>query len=680
MKPFPPNSTNGQFTDSVDITVTQEGIYQISLSDLGWKTEAVDLVQLYHRGQPVPLWITRDEKQIKLLFFGEASKSVYTGENVYQLKVGSEPGLRMEERAEANLSKTAAVDWIYRTTRPEQNTIYSPLVEEGDHWFWTRLLAPSSQTLEYQLQDLAAGEGRFRVALWGNTESAANPDHHATVSINGHLVGDSTWDGQTRHTLEGVIPNGFLETGTNHLEIEIPGDIGPLFDMVYLDWVEITFPTSTRLSEDQTLFTTDQGQVELVDPRSETFIFDISNPSKVTIQTVEQDRPVFQGQKGHRYLAVNPGGWFHPDTIEPTTIYPDLKASYLIADYLAIGSEDLLTPLTPLLDLRAGQGLNPMAVPVSAIYDQFNGGIAEPQAIQAFLAYTAMHWETPPKYVLMVGDASYDFRGYTNPNNIDHLPVIMIQTVFGGETGSDVLLAEINEDPWPDIAIGRIPAQTPEQIEGYVKKVLWYEGEVLRSNGIQQVLAVADGQESIFKNEATHFLDLFPDYIITTLLAPTAGDTNANQAVKEAIESGTWLTAYFGHGSIKMWGKDRLFSIEDVVELVNPKQLPIMLHFTCLTGLFTHPKEESLTESLLWHPDGGAIAIVAPTSLTLSFDQELLSDGFVQALFQTSHPRLGDVVLSAWRQMPVDSPNTRDVMRTFLLFGDPALSLPILSP
>jgi hypothetical protein len=96
---------------------------------------------------------------------------------------------------------------------------------------------------------------------------------------------------------------------------------------------------------------------------------------------------------------------------------------------------------------------------------------------------------------------------------------------------------------------------------------------------------------------------------------------------------------------------------------------------TCLTGLFTHPKVQSLTEALLWKADGGAVAVLAPTSLTLTSDQSFLSKALVQAYLNDRAARLGDVFLQAQRDVPVQDEGTQDVLRTFLLFGDPALKV-----
>ena len=252
----------------------------------------------------------------------------------------------------------------------------------------------------------------------------------------------------------------------------------------------------------------------------------------------------------------------------------------------------------------------------------------------------------------------------------------ILSSLFGGETGSDVRMVQLGDNLSPHLSIGRVPARTVEQVETFVSKTLAYEQS---SNGAawnRSVLAIADGQEATFKQDASHFVDQFSEAYQTQVIAPAAGATDTNQQIASEIEAGTLLAAYFGHGSVNMWGKDSLFTTEDSAALQNRDHLPVILNFTCLTGLFTHPTEESLAENLLFNPNGGAVAVLAPTSPTLPGDQTFLSDALVEALMQEPMPRLGDVTLYAWQQVPTQSPGTTDVMQTFLLFGDPALQLP----
>ena len=189
-------------------------------------------------------------------------------------------------------------------------------------------------------------------------------------------------------------------------------------------------------------------------------------------------------------------------------------------------------------------------------------------------------------------------------------------------------------------------------------------------------MAIADGQDIAFRADAQAFLDLFSGNYQTEILSPSAGEVGVNQQIIDKIIEGNFLVAYFGHGSLNMWGKDRLFSVDDVDKLSTGDRSPIVINMTCLTGLFTHPNTESLAEAMLWKPDGGAVAVLAPTSLTLPNDQSFLVQSFVQTMLEDPSLPLGELLRRARAQVPSDTRGRRDVIQTFLLFGDPALRLP----
>jgi hypothetical protein len=325
--------------------------------------------------------------------------------------------------------------------------------------------------------------------------------------------------------------------------------------------------------------------------------------------------------------------------------------------------------------MHSGEGLLSKAVELQAVFDQFGYGYPEPEAIQKFVRFARTHWQPPPDYLLFVGDSSYDPLGHIAPQEANRLPVFLVRTEYGGETVSDVGFVQINDDPWPDIAMGWFPARNPGQVRTVVRKILAYE-RVRESNHTGYgVVAIADGQSPLFREDAQAFLNLFPDDYPGQLYAPDAGVEGANQEVKRYFEDESWIVAYFGHGSVNMWGKDRLFTTEDVFELENNTYPPIVINMTCLTGLFTHPKVESLAETLLWKDSGGAVALLAPSSLTLPGDQSFLSQALVEAMLANPGARLGDIHLQARRKVLGDSPGSMDVVNTFMLFGDPALRL-----
>jgi len=155
-----------------------------------------------------------------------------------------------------------------------------------------------------------------------------------------------------------------------------------------------------------------------------------------------------------------------------------------------------------------------------------------------------------------------------------------------------------------------------------------------------------------------------------------AGEADLEQKIREHFGRDHRIIAYFGHGAIDLWGKDEIFTAQEAMELSGQASYPIVLNFTCLTGYYIHPEVLSLTESLLWNPRGGAIAIIAPTSLTLADDQSFLWKALVESYQSQEDGRIGDVWLSTLLKIALTNTGIRDVVLTYTLFGDPALTLP----
>jgi hypothetical protein len=695
----------------IKIYTDDEGIVEISQRELqkfGGDLNTINEkdISLYHRGLKQPIWIEKGAGVENVYFYAQPLDSIYSPENVYLLVLGGDPpewllsSIQPEEILdEAMLEVNSKLDLAplssnayYSDVKLEENKLYKPQVDGGEHWFWVTMTAPAEQEIEFQANHIVAGDAGLYITLWGETTSPQSPDHHIVLSINGQKVLDELWDGKGNITLESVFSSAILINGTNIITIEMPGDIEADVDVVNIDKMTLRYPRKLIVDEEQVSFIGDGDSQEIGGRTTPINVFDVSTEKiRNEMDAFENSKIEINDQVGHHYWVV-PGleSYLQPTRITKMTLEPNLRDIDKGADYLALGPKDLLTPLDPLLSLREEDGLQTIAVPLDAVYDQFGFGYPEPEGIRAFLRFTKENWQPSPQYLLLVGDASYDPRGYISSPEANRLPVFFIDTEYGGQTGSDIGYAQLNGEKWDqdndqdfsfDLAVGRIPAQSPKQVMVIVDKIMTYEkmassGDLL-SSWQQSVLAVADGQSQIFKNDANEFLSMFPDTFQKKLISPQAGEQNVNQKILDEFQEGDLLVAYFGHGSVSMWGKDRLFSVEDVSKMNTADHLPVVLNMTCLTGLFTHPKVQSLAESMLWEPDGGAVVVLAPTSLTVSNDQTFLLRSFISILLENPELPLGEVLRQARENMPVDTIGMFDVTRTFLLFGDPALRLPL---
>jgi hypothetical protein len=691
----------------IKLIIPSEGMYQIGDRDLKPFGLTIDQlarseILLYDQHGPQPYWISGQGDNQRLYFYGRAVDSLYSNENYYwlankesgqhtwlipkdeALDTGSEPAGPVYP--EIQLPDEAYAEDIFL----EENLVYAVTVQAQEHWYWHSLTAPMRKEVQFDIRDIVAGPGAIELNLWGSSEAPGEQDHHLQVFLNDNLVADEFWDGRGDHQITADLPPGVLKEGENSVVLDAPGVPGVAADVILLDSIAVHYPRR---------FVAENDYLEFIHPGGTQRFEGFSGAVDIyTVDPVGQARRVrenflpqsgFTAEAGSRILVVGSRGYHQPASIQTGWTAPDLRRGDLAAEYVVIGPADLLQAAEPLLALRRKEGLESMAIPLEAVYDQFNFGLAEPAAVRNLLEYARMNWQSPPRYLLLLGDASYDPRGFISDVDANRLPVFLVSTVYGGETGSDLGYAVSGGGDWPlseeadvlsGIAVGRIPARDGRQVEQFVDKVIEFENSIANRAALPEwmttITAVADGNDPQFQADAQQFLDLFNNPFTVDLLAPPAGQSGAGQSIRDKINAGSLLLAYFGHGSIQMWGKDQLFTKDDVALLANDSYPAIVLNLTCLTGLFTHPEFESLAESLLLRPAGGAVAVLAPTSLTLPNDQRFLSQAFARSLLADSPARLGDHFLAAQQAIPMGRESTRDVLRTFLLFGDPAMNLP----
>ena len=118
---------------------------------------------------------------------------------------------------------------------------------------------------------------------------------------------------------------------------------------------------------------------------------------------------------------------------------------------------------------RTGQGLKTMVVKLEDIMNEFNYGISSPEAIKKFLSTAYSKWRKSPRYVVLAGDGSMDYKDNLGlrwkPHTIQrwYLPPY-------GLSISDNYLADVNGDHVPEIAIGRLPVISPDELQTVIQQ------------------------------------------------------------------------------------------------------------------------------------------------------------------------------------------------------------------
>jgi hypothetical protein len=694
------------------IGVTEDGLYELTYDDLasaGLVLSGIDprTFKLSNRGAEVPIYVNGEADGVfdsgdTVLFYGTVITDVYTFENVYWLSFGGADGLRMSTRDGTPGSGTVP-DMFPSTLHAEEDTNYWITMPAGigqDHWFWgSELTAPTVQTYTVTLDNIAtsAPTATLQVRLKGRTDVyIVYPDHHTKIYLNGVLVDDQLWDGHAVFDHKVSVPHSLLEEGTNEIAIETVGDTGASIDQIYVNWLEIAYWDT---------FVAEGGELLFSAPSIGTHRFQVADFETADVQTYDVTDPQAVARLTNCDVQASGDGYMleFEDTADVTTRYLALtQAQHKVpasieidqpsswrspsngADYIIITHEDFYTNSLTLADHRSNvSGLRVATVKVGDLYDEFNYGVFNPQAIRSFLAYAYANWNPPaPTYVLLVGGSSYDYRDILHIPRTLYVPSQVIETALLGQTPSDNWFAQIvGNDAMPDLFIGRLPAHSEAQVDLMVDKIIHYDLNPPSEDWSTNVLLVADDDEPSFEAISEQLAARVPYYYtVDKVYAADYPPEDPTVDISDAINSGRVLVNYAGHGNVDMWGVwqgGHMFDASDVRALDNINKLPVVSVANCLNGYFVG-SHVSLAEEFMRLQNKGAVATWAPTGLGFPFAHRELVREFYEAIFADDIYDLGAATTAAKAVIYAQGGSLWDeLIQTFVLFGDPATQLVI---
>jgi len=256
----------------------------------------------------------------------------------------------------------------------------------------------------------------------------------------------------------------------------------------------------------------------------------------------------------------------------------------------------------------------------------------------------------------------------------DHVPTRMARTSFLW-VPSDLAFASPNgDDLLPDLAIGRLSANSLQEAQDAVQKILDFENASLSLDGDAVLVAdnpdPAAGDFEANLDDIASLLDTRPVHKL--FLAQLGADTRP--AILRAFDQGPALVSYVGHGDQGNWAAERIFSTLDLPLLSPQPQQPLVLTMTCSNGYFFHPRSNSLAEDLALTPQKAAIASFAPSGLSLDAAAHTYHRALVSQLQSGTHQRLGDLLLAAQADY-AQSGAFPELLAIYHLFADPALRI-----
>ncbi len=252
-----------------------------------------------------------------------------------------------------------------------------------------------------------------------------------------------------------------------------------------------------------------------------------------------------------------------------------------------------------------------------------------------------------------------------------------------------------------DIGIGRLPVRTPvgqradaTQAQQVVDKLITYDSPTSFGKWRNRITLTADDTDAEKTNEfATEsekifaanikqsepaynirkaYLDLFPQVNVAAGQRSPA----AVAAIDEALEQGSLLLGYTGHGGPRFLADEQLITVPSLLALRNLNRLTFFVTGTCDLSTYDNPELTSAGEQALTdNPSGGAVGLFTTTRVVYStFNTEVVNNFYTQVLTRNAAgtlPYLGFAAGAAKNQSPYGDINNRN----YTLLADPTTRL-----
>ena len=697
-----------------------------------------------------------------LIFFADIEPSVFSDTDIYWFTVGDSNGLRM---GAANAAPVGAVTdgWLPVSQRFEEDLTFVHDLPFGTNptdprWYWSKLssLFTPSLTVFAALPTVVTSgySASLTVRMMGATDvPAADPDHHVRVQVNGQTVGDLVWNGKVGYQQQMAVPASALRSGQNSVTLQAISDLsGVGVDESYLDWFTLDFRQLPVASSDRFSFSVDgAGRREFVVRKltgQDVLAYDVSNltaPVLLTgIQVAPTESPdpetLDDGAAGHaptatyrsflpliggetpvavgtlqarfgrtingptRYALARLSGI---NRVQPLVrdVGSNLRATTNRADYLLVYHADFKAAAQTLAAHRRAHGLTVAEIDVQDIYDEFSNGRMSPVAIQSFVRQAYQTWQSPaPAYLLLLGDGHYDYRMHTGLANYPNFvpPYIACVDPWLCEVATDNAYVAISgNDTFPDLAGGRLPANTPDEATRMVNKIIsyetappagaWQSGLIFVSDNWRAANGSPDDAGNFEAMNEAAITHIPSQYTIRRVYydpypADDAGESfrhrtpeDTTPAIINEVNSGALFLNYIGHAANTTWAHEVILRARDVgrndVTLMsNGGKLPISLDMACLSGDFADPQFTGIEAKLLGWGAGGTVAGWGATGFGVATGHDRLHRGFYDGVFASGLHTLGPATI-AGKQTLWAAGISRDLISTFGLLGDPALEI-----
>lgn len=430
-------------------------------------------------------------------------------------------------------------------------------------------------------------------------------------------------------------------------------------------------------------------------------VTDFLNPKRIINQSSTGNFS-FKSNGGNlkEFIVLNANNYFTPKQIakpkqENQNLHAlkDLNYIVITQDYLMLQAERLAKYH------RENSNLSTKVININHIYNEFGSGSKDITAIRDFVKHLYDNASSPEKkikFVTFLGDASYDYKDRIKGNN-NIVPVFEAFESFNKATTfvtddfygmMDANEGEMSSLDKQDVTTGRIPVTTVQEADQVITKILNYYKAQSMGDWRNQITFLADdvdaaGEEvlqSDLEKIAISIQTQKPFFNIKKIYADaykqetsSGGERypEVNAAVNNAIEKGTLIFDYFGHGGEDGLASERILGVPEIQSWKNINTLPLFITVTCEFSRFDNPLRPTAGEYVMWNAAGGAANLISTTREVFINVGSVINDYLIKILLSYNNE---DYTIA---ESLMHTKNNFSTSQRFFIYslGDPAMKL-----
>jgi hypothetical protein len=656
----------------------------------------------------------------------------YTDKTYYFININPGAGKRIQpfSQPSGNIDMTINSYQEYQFHEKDDYNIASL----GRRWFGDRFDIENNKTFNFDFPGLVTTEP---ITLRVYVAAVAASQSSMQLGVNGNTITTLSLSGSSSPSVASESSfNRNINVTSSPISVNLNYDnSGNPSALAYLDYISIE--ATRRLNFDgkqfkfknkATALTSGIGEYIISNASQLSEVWDVTDIYNVTnfVNADNQSSLSFTAPLGtlREYVTVTSSDYFEPKSDSNTilnnqdlkgTIFLNSQGQFQDVDYIIVAPNNMVSDAERLAQIdRVQYNLNVKVVTLNDIYNEFSTGNQDVGAIRNFVKYVYDNASTPEKrikYLCLFGDGSFDYKERI-ANNTNIVPSWHAYNSFSYTSSyvsddfygmMDPNEGNMGNSDKLDIAVGRILADTPQRAKELVDKIASYHLKEAFGSWRNNFVVVSDDVDQDWEgilqqttdnvaNEVTQskpFMNVVKIHSDSFKQESSAGGNTypkVNTAIANAIDNGSLVIDYFGHGGEDGLASERILLKPDILGFRNYLKLNCFVTITCEFTRFDNPLRQTAGEFAYWLKDLGSIGLITTTRQIFVTTGITLNNELGKYLFSYNpdddyedyeYPTMAEALRLTKIDPAVSSISQR---RLVFFIGDPAMKLKFPSP